>query len=261
MTTESSLFLIMYGHYSFNYSFNYSLISFDYPFEYPFDYPFNYPFNHSLKAQLFQLFLNHYKLFPRISSIILPVISDSSVYISRSAEEIGKSMVTALRTQLESANRDYSNTCVGGVVPGWTTAQSEAFLSLSATKPERNKRKYRLDRRPIQFVLLATVGPTGSLRWKLSFSCSRSIWITHRKRRRLLKICPTYGTVPSLLGFWRRRCLIPGVVDFLDSYRQDLLFLGDLGVKRNKIGRPKLKIEEAVNEEWFLWTDIRDSKG
>jgi hypothetical protein len=47
----------------------------------------------------------------------------------------------------------------------------------------------------------------------------------------------------------------------LERYRPDVLFLGDLGVKRNKIGRLKLRIEEAMNEEWFLLTDIRAAPG
>ena len=63
------------------------------------------------------------------------------------------------------------------------------------------------------------------------------------------------------VSFRRLRCSIPGVVEILDRYRPDVLFLGDLGVTRNKIGRLKLRIEEAVNEEWFLWTDIREAKG
>jgi hypothetical protein len=63
------------------------------------------------------------------------------------------------------------------------------------------------------------------------------------------------------VGFRRLRCSAPGVVEFLDLYLPDVLFLGDLGVKRNKVGRLKLHIEEAMNEEWFLLTDIWTAKG
>ena len=63
------------------------------------------------------------------------------------------------------------------------------------------------------------------------------------------------------VGFRCLRCSIPGVVEILDRYRPDILILGDLGVTRNKIGRLKIRIEEAVNEEWFLWTNIREAKG
>jgi hypothetical protein len=58
------------------------------------------------------------------------------------------------------------------------------------------------------------------------------------------------------VGFRRLRSSIPGVVKFLDqSYPLetlsfgDVLSFGDLGVKRNKIGRLKLSIEQAMNEE------------
>ena len=63
------------------------------------------------------------------------------------------------------------------------------------------------------------------------------------------------------VGFRRLRCSIPGVVEILDRYRPDVLFLGDLGVTRNKIGRLRLRIEAVVNEEWLLWTEIREAKG
>jgi hypothetical protein len=51
------------------------------------------------------------------------------------------------------------------------------------------------------------------------------------------------------VGFRRLRSSIPGVVKFLDQYRPNVLSFGDLGVKRNKIGRLKLSIEQAMNEE------------
>ena len=63
------------------------------------------------------------------------------------------------------------------------------------------------------------------------------------------------------VGFRRLRCSIPGVVEFLDQYRPDVLFLGDLGVQRNKVGRLKLRIEEAMNKEWLLLTDIQAARG
>ena len=54
---------------------------------------------------------------------------------------------------------------------------------------------------------------------------------------------------------------MPGVSEFLEKYLPDVLFLGDLGTGRNKIGRLKLHFEEGVNEEWFLWTNIQKGSG
>ena len=63
------------------------------------------------------------------------------------------------------------------------------------------------------------------------------------------------------VGFRRFRSSIPGVSEFLEDYRPDVLFLGDLGTGQNKIGRLKLPFEERVNEEWFLWTNIQNAAG
>ena len=56
-------------------------------------------------------------------------------------------------------------------------------------------------------------------------------------------------TEGSSVGFRRFRSSMPGVAEFLEKYRPDVLFLGDLGTGRNKIGRLKLHFEEGVNEE------------
>ena len=48
------------------------------------------------------------------------------------------------------------------------------------------------------------------------------------------------------VGFHRFRSSIPGVSEFLEEYWLDVLFLGDLGIGRNKTGRLKLFFEERV---------------
>ena len=56
--------------------------------------------------------------------------------------------------------------------------------------------------------------------------------------------------------FRRFRSSMPGISYFLEKYRPDVLFHGDLGTGQSKIGRLKLHFEERVNEEWFVWTNI-----
>jgi hypothetical protein len=54
---------------------------------------------------------------------------------------------------------------------------------------------------------------------------------------------------------------LPGIIDLLEEHRPDILFLGDLGTARSHIGKLRLRIQEAVDDEWLLFTDIRDSHG
>ena len=63
------------------------------------------------------------------------------------------------------------------------------------------------------------------------------------------------------VGIRRFRSSIPGVSEFLEEYRPDVSFLGDLGTCRNEVGRLKLLFEDRVNEEWFLWTNIHNAAG
>ena len=63
------------------------------------------------------------------------------------------------------------------------------------------------------------------------------------------------------VGIRRFRSSIPGVSEFLEEYRPDVSFLGDLGTCRNEIGRLKLLFENRVNEEWFLRTNIHNAAG
>ena len=63
------------------------------------------------------------------------------------------------------------------------------------------------------------------------------------------------------VGFRRLQSSIPGIIGYLERHRPDVLFLGDLGTKRNKIGRLRLQVEADLGEEWFLLSDIRDTAG
>ena len=63
------------------------------------------------------------------------------------------------------------------------------------------------------------------------------------------------------VGFRRLRHSLQGVLGLLEQHRPDILFLGDLGTSRHHIGRLRLRIQAAVDDEWFLFTDIRDVAG
>ena len=58
------------------------------------------------------------------------------------------------------------------------------------------------------------------------------------------------------IGFRRLERSLPGIVHFVLHHRPDVLFLGDLGVARNKVGRLKLTLERDLGDEWFMLTDI-----
>ena len=45
------------------------------------------------------------------------------------------------------------------------------------------------------------------------------------------------------------------------QYRPDILFLGDLVTSREKIGRLKKRLESALQDEWFVMSNISDHPG
>jgi len=46
------------------------------------------------------------------------------------------------------------------------------------------------------------------------------------------------------------------LVELVLTHRPDILFLGDLVTTRDHIGRLKKRIENALNDEWFVTTNI-----
>ena len=58
------------------------------------------------------------------------------------------------------------------------------------------------------------------------------------------------------IGFRRLERSLHGIAHFVLHHRPDVLFLGDLGVARNKVGRLKLMLERDLGDEWFMLTDI-----
>jgi hypothetical protein len=179
-------------------------------------------------------------------------------------------MTTALREVLELANQEYSNTC-GGTLDCWASMQagppptspssshsSPGAGAISRTVEPRN----RWYERPLgshncvghKFLEIAQdkihePASGNLLDWQRSDTVQPNLWDS------------PFAVAFLSASFRLLRCSIPGIVEFLDRYRPDVLFLGDLGVKRNKVSRLKLRIEEAMNKEWFILTDIRAARG
>ena len=179
-------------------------------------------------------------------------------------------MIAVLKEVLNSANQEHSNAC-GGTLDGWASMQAEP----PSTPPASSNSS------PSAGTISWTVEPQNT--WyerplgsrdcvghellqiakdKIHGPASDKLFDSQKSGAASPNLWDSPFTVAFLsVGFRRLRCSIPGVVEFLERYRPDVLFLGDLGVKRNKIGRLKLRIEEAMNEEWFLLTDIRAARG
>jgi endonuclease/exonuclease/phosphatase family metal-dependent hydrolase len=58
------------------------------------------------------------------------------------------------------------------------------------------------------------------------------------------------------IGFQKLERSLSEIIQLLLCHRPDVLFLGDLGVSRNKIGRLKQRLENGLGDEWFMLTDI-----
>ena len=58
------------------------------------------------------------------------------------------------------------------------------------------------------------------------------------------------------IGFRRLKQSLNGVAQSILHHRPDVLFLGDLGVARNKVGKLKQMLERDLGDEWFMLTDI-----
>ena len=179
-------------------------------------------------------------------------------------------MTAVLKEVLHSANQEHSNAC-GGTLDGWASLQAEPPSpppASSNSTPSAGTISWTVEPQNTWYER-----PLGSrdcvghellqiAKDKIHGPASDKLFDRQSSDAALPSLWDSPFTVAFLsVGFRRLRCSIPGVVEFLERYRPDVLFLGDLGVKRNKIGRLKLRIEEAMNEEWFLLTDIRAAPG
>jgi hypothetical protein len=54
------------------------------------------------------------------------------------------------------------------------------------------------------------------------------------------------------IGFRKFRNSLSGMTDAVLRHRPDVLFLGDLGVPRNKVGKLRQTLERKLGNEWFL---------
>ena len=58
------------------------------------------------------------------------------------------------------------------------------------------------------------------------------------------------------IGYHKVECSLSEIVQLILWHRPDVLFLGDLGVVHNKIGRLKQRMESSLGDEWFMLTNI-----
>ncbi len=58
------------------------------------------------------------------------------------------------------------------------------------------------------------------------------------------------------VGFRRLSNSMQGVVNSVLQQRPDILFLGDIGVPRNKIGKLRQTLERKLGDEWFVLSNI-----
>ena len=54
---------------------------------------------------------------------------------------------------------------------------------------------------------------------------------------------------------------LPEIVELVLQFRPDILFLGDLVTSREHIGRLKKRLESALQDEWFMTTNISAHPG
>ena len=171
----------------------------------------------------------------------------------------------SIRSALEASNQEISNQC-GGLLAGWDDLQGPS-LAPSPVKPLDSNDSACWEVMPPRDWFEVSLGRRAAVGRELLEVAQQNVsspsinisTVPCPERPDLWESPFTVGFLS--VGFRRFRSSMPGVSEFLEKYRPDVLFLGDLGTGRNKIGRLKLHFEEGVNEEWFLWTNIQKGSG
>ena len=175
------------------------------------------------------------------------------------------SLVTALRSVLAASNQEHSARC-GGLLAGWVrwdelhNVCSESFSDPGLVKPQELMGPVCWEALPHRAWFEGPLGSRAAVGHDLlGLAWNKATSANTVPDPSVLSERPDLWESPFTVGFlsvgYRRfRSSIPGVSEFLEKYRPDVLFLGDLGTSRNKIGRLKLQFEEGVHEEWFQYS-------
>ena len=178
-------------------------------------------------------------------------------------------LVSSVRALLEEANNSYSQDC-GGVLSGWT--ELAAASTPVRTQPQNvvqapSSSCLRWEVRPPESWFDLPLGKRAPIGGELLASAYQRVErLQDDPKLQVLLDPPDIWSSPFIVafisvGFRRLKHSLHGIVALLEQHRPDILFLGDLGTTRTHIGRLRLRIQEAVDDEWILFTDIRDSPG
>jgi hypothetical protein len=168
------------------------------------------------------------------------------------------SLIAAVSAELDANNDRHAN-AVQGVMPGWTegsglTAQAPAPPSSSSggnkqwsVEPDKAWFECPAHCRPAVGRELLVTARAELLRGasvQQVVGSDRDLWVD--------PLVVSYLNI----GFHKLERSLSEIVQLILCHRPDVLFLGGMGVARNKIGRLKQRMESGLGDEWFMLTDI-----
>ena len=168
------------------------------------------------------------------------------------------SFIAAVSAELDANNDRHAN-AVQGVMPGWSEASGLPALTppppppLSGSKPQWSVEPDRAwfecpaHCRPAvgrELLVSARVGLVRGPPVQQAGGPDRDLWVD--------PLVVSYLNI----GFPKLEGSLSEIVQLILCHRPDVLFLGDMGVARNKIGRLKQRMESGLGDEWFMLTDI-----
>ena len=175
-------------------------------------------------------------------------------------------VMSTIRDLLEQNNSNFSQEC-DGALPGWADLSSTQAPADTTTVNDPVPSPLRWAVRPPNTWFDLPLGQRTSIGEDLLESAVQRARLSRDSSEVRSPLDPPdiwsspFTVAFVSVGFRRLRYSLHGIIDLLEKHRPDILFLGDLGATRTHIGRLRLRIQEAVDDEWILFTDIRDSPG
>jgi hypothetical protein len=177
-----------------------------------------------------------------------------------------ESLIPSLREVLENSNTAFSEEC-GGTLPTWDAAHEVAPSSAPASAGKV------VEEDPCWVVQLPMAWHEDQL-WRLALIGHDLVGRALEQARpaetglekQSLIPSPNIWSSPFKVAFisvgFRRLCFsLPGVIEIVKQHRLDILFLGDLGTTRRKIGKLRLELQAELDDEWILLADICNTAG
>ena len=172
------------------------------------------------------------------------------------------SLIAAVSAELD-ANNDRHADAMQGILPGWAEASGPAAKAPSPPSPssgsnmqwsvEPDRAWYECPAycRPAvgrELLVTARAGLATGAPVRPAVGSDRDLWVD--------PLVVSYLNI----GFQKLERSVSEITQLILCHRPDVLFLGDLGVARNKVGRLKQRMESGLGDEWFMLTDISTHK-